>query len=170
MRSGSCPRHPPSPPEPFHSMRQAIFAALPIVLALILLPTLAFASPPDPSWAAGFYDGADGDDVVSLVYETSATNAAHRHILVYFPVCNTCTSSASSATSLTATSLVALVRLPVCILGSSDLSSLLCPSCGIYQSSCHLPVSREAQPLANALPAMSFRQSRQRQLLRGVWR
>src|SRR5215813_13911419 len=72
MRSGSCPRHPLSPPEPFHSMRQAIFAALPIVLALILLPTLAFASPPDPSWVPGFYDGADGDEVVSLVYETSA--------------------------------------------------------------------------------------------------
>jgi len=53
-------------------MRQAISAALPIVLALILLPTLAFASPPDPSWVAGFYDGADGDEVVSLVYETSA--------------------------------------------------------------------------------------------------
>src|SRR5215469_8601628 len=74
MRSGSCPRHPLSAPEPFHSMRQAIFAALPIVLALILLPTLAFASPPDPSWVPGFYDGADGDEIVNLVYETSAAN------------------------------------------------------------------------------------------------
>jgi hypothetical protein len=55
-------------------MRQAISATLPIVLALILLPTLAFASPPDPSWVAGFYDGADGDEIVSLVYETSAAN------------------------------------------------------------------------------------------------
>ena len=55
-------------------MRQAIPAALPIVLALILLPTLAFASPPDPSWVTGFYDGADGDEIVSLVYETSAAN------------------------------------------------------------------------------------------------
>jgi len=45
---------------------------LPIALALILLPSIAFASPPDPSWIAGIYDGADGDDVVSLVYETSA--------------------------------------------------------------------------------------------------
>jgi len=74
MRPGSCPRHPLSPPEPSRSMRQAISAALPIVLALILLPTLAFASPPDPSWVAGFYDGADGDEIVSLVYETSAAN------------------------------------------------------------------------------------------------
>jgi len=74
MRPGSCPRRPLSPPEPFRSVRQAISAALPIVLALILLPTLAFASPPDPSWVAGFYDGADGDEIVSLVYETSAAN------------------------------------------------------------------------------------------------
>ena len=74
MRPGSYPRHPLSPPEPSRSMRQAISAALPIVLALILLPTLAFASPPDPSWVAGFYDGADGDEIVSLVYETSAAN------------------------------------------------------------------------------------------------
>jgi hypothetical protein len=42
----------------------------------MLLPPLAFASPPDPSWVAGFYDGADGDDIVSLVYETSAAPAA----------------------------------------------------------------------------------------------
>src|SRR5215467_10747861 len=74
MRPGSCPRQPLSPSVPSRSVRQAIAAALPIVLALILLPPLAFASPPDPSWVAGFYDGADGDDVVSLVYETSAAN------------------------------------------------------------------------------------------------
>jgi len=47
---------------------------LPVLLALILLPAIAFASPPDPSWIAGIYDGADGDDIVSLVYETSAAN------------------------------------------------------------------------------------------------
>jgi hypothetical protein len=55
-------------------MQQAIAVTLPILLTLILLPPLAFASPPDPSWVAGFFDGADGDDVVSLVYETSAAN------------------------------------------------------------------------------------------------
>ena len=75
MRSGSCPRQPLSPHVPSHSMQQAIAVALPIILALVLLPSLAFASPPDPSWVAGFYDGADGDDVVSLIYETSAANA-----------------------------------------------------------------------------------------------
>ena len=74
MRPGSCPRQPLSPPS--CSVRQAITAALPIALALILLPPLAFASPPDPSWVAGFYDDADGDDIVSLVCETSAANQA----------------------------------------------------------------------------------------------
>ena len=88
MRPGSCSRQPLSPPVPSRSMQQSIAAALPIVLALMLLPPLAFASPPDPSWVAGFYDGADGDDVVSLVYETSAANApgpSHVGLLHYLP-------------------------------------------------------------------------------------
>jgi hypothetical protein len=76
MRSGSYPRRELLPPEPSQSARRAITVSLPTVLALILLPAIAFASPPDPSWVAGIYDGADGDDVVSLVYETSAAHAA----------------------------------------------------------------------------------------------
>jgi hypothetical protein len=48
-------------------MRRALSPFLPIIVALILLPAVAFASPPDPSWIAGIYDGADGDDIVSLV-------------------------------------------------------------------------------------------------------
>ena len=64
--------------EPSPSMRQAISISLPIVLALILLPVIAFAVPVDPSWIAGVYDDADGDDIVSLVYETSAANMALR--------------------------------------------------------------------------------------------
>src|SRR5215468_451194 len=74
MRQRSHPRQLPSPPVRSCSVRRALAAALPIVLALILLPPLAFASPPDLSWVAGFYDGADGDDIVSLIYETSAAN------------------------------------------------------------------------------------------------
>src|SRR5215813_11768022 len=85
MRPGSCPRQPLSPPEPSRSMRQAIAAALPIVLALILLPPLAFASPPDPSWLPGFYDGADGDDIVSLIYETSAASAPSQSHVGFLP-------------------------------------------------------------------------------------
>ncbi len=38
---------------------------------LVTLSSLAYASPPDPSWIAGIYDDADLDDVVGLV--TSAT-------------------------------------------------------------------------------------------------
>jgi len=54
------------------AMRRGTSSSLSIVLALILLPAIAFASPPDPWWIAGIYNGADGDDIVSLVYETSA--------------------------------------------------------------------------------------------------
>jgi len=57
-------------------MWRAILTLLPIAPALILLPAIAFASPPDPSWIAGIYDGADGDDIVNLVYETSAAKTA----------------------------------------------------------------------------------------------
>ena len=62
-----------------HVMWRALAALLPRKVAsgaLILLPTLGFASPPDPSWIAGIYDGADGDDIVSLVYDTAAAHAA----------------------------------------------------------------------------------------------
>ncbi len=52
-----------------HSMRLATF--LFITVALILVAPIALASPPDPSWVAGIYDGADGDDVVSLIYDTA---------------------------------------------------------------------------------------------------
>ena len=76
MRSGSCPHRHPPPPELSVSLRRVIFTSLPIVVVLILLPAIAFASPPDPSWVAGIYDGADGDDIVTLVYETAGVEAA----------------------------------------------------------------------------------------------
>jgi len=75
MRSGSFPRQQTPPPKKSRSMWRAIFTALPVVLSLILLQAIAFASPPDPSWVAGIYDGADGDDIVSLVCETSGASA-----------------------------------------------------------------------------------------------
>jgi hypothetical protein len=76
MRSGSCPQRHTSPPGLPFSVRRAIFTSLPVVVALFLLPAIAFASPPDQLWIAGIYDGADGDDVVSLVYDTAAAHAA----------------------------------------------------------------------------------------------
>ena len=64
MRSGSCQqRHMPLL-ELSLSVLRAIFRFLPIVVALILLPAIAFANPPDPSWITGIYDDADGDDSV----------------------------------------------------------------------------------------------------------
>jgi len=43
-----------------------------LILALGSLPTLGFASPPDPTWIAGIYDDADADDVVVLVTSTTS--------------------------------------------------------------------------------------------------
>src|SRR2546430_10438418 len=34
---------------------------------VVVLPPLAHASPPDPSWVAGFWDDADYDDIVLAV-------------------------------------------------------------------------------------------------------
>src|SRR5262249_50063777 len=65
-------RMPPS--RLFGSVRRAIFASLSIVVALILLPPIALANPPDPSWVFGIYDGADGDDIVTLVCENIPAN------------------------------------------------------------------------------------------------
>src|SRR5882724_3938000 len=42
-----------------------------ILAVLTVISSLAYASPPDPSWISGIYDDADFDDVVGLV--TSAT-------------------------------------------------------------------------------------------------
>ena len=38
-----------------------------LVLVLATLGPLASASPPDPGWIGGFYDGADGDDAILAV-------------------------------------------------------------------------------------------------------
>jgi hypothetical protein len=51
---------------PSSSIRIATF--LSILVALILIVPIAFASPPDPSWIAGLYDGADGDDIGAFDY------------------------------------------------------------------------------------------------------
>ena len=68
------PPHVPVTEGPLFAWR-AISALLPILVTLFL-PVIAFASPPDPSWIAGIYDGADGDDVVMTVYDTVATDGA----------------------------------------------------------------------------------------------
>jgi len=58
---------------------RAVLALLPMLVTLMLLPVIAFASPPDPSWIAGIYDGVvDGDDVVMSVYDTVATSVGQQ--------------------------------------------------------------------------------------------
>lgn len=49
-------------------------AVLTVALVVVLRP-LAQASPVDPTWIAGFYDGADFDDVVHLVVTSSGIDA-----------------------------------------------------------------------------------------------
>ena len=43
-----------------------------VALGLLALPTIAFASPPDPPWVQGIYDDADYDDVVGLIASAAA--------------------------------------------------------------------------------------------------
>ena len=49
-----------------------------LVGAMVLLAPLAYASPPDPGWIAGFWDNGDYDDVVLLA--TSAVGTADAHL------------------------------------------------------------------------------------------
>ena len=76
MRSGPCPGQQRPSPALSRSTSRLSSTLLPVVLALILLPAIAFACPPDQLWIAGIYDGADGDDIVTLVYETAGVEAA----------------------------------------------------------------------------------------------
>ena len=75
MCPGSCPRAPMASAEPPCSQNRGNSVLLQIVVVLILLPTIAFASPPDPSWITGIYDDADGDDGVFLDYQPIAAVA-----------------------------------------------------------------------------------------------
>jgi hypothetical protein len=52
-------------------MDRAIVAIVLVAVALTLTP-LAYASPPDPTWIAGFWDDADFDDVVIAAMSATA--------------------------------------------------------------------------------------------------
>src|SRR2546426_2252125 len=45
----------------------SIFLALLLVGIVGILPPMAQASPPDPSWIRGMYDDGDFDDVIGLI-------------------------------------------------------------------------------------------------------
>jgi len=55
-------------------------SALGLLVVLVALVPLAGASPPDPLWIAGIYDGADSDDVVLAV--TSLEDGARQVLFV----------------------------------------------------------------------------------------
>ena len=44
---------------------------------MVSLAPLAYASPPDPGWIAGFWDNGDYDDVVLLATSSVGTTDAH---------------------------------------------------------------------------------------------
>ena len=53
-----------------------------LVAALVALMPLAHASPPDPSWIAGFYDAADHDEVVLAVTDALGYPVSSGSLLV----------------------------------------------------------------------------------------
>ena len=53
--------------------RRPKVVALALLAVLVLLETLAHASPPDPTWIGGLWDDADFDDVVARVTSTVST-------------------------------------------------------------------------------------------------
>ena len=51
------------------------FSAL-LLVWLVGVATLADASPPDPLWLSGVYDGADADDAIALLDNTALASDA----------------------------------------------------------------------------------------------
>ena len=58
--------------------------AVGLLLALLALAPLADASPPDPVWIPGIYDGADFDDVVDMA--TSLESRVDESRIVHGPL------------------------------------------------------------------------------------
>ena len=54
------------------SSRLSALLAIALLCSSVAVLPLAYASPPDPSWIWGLYDGADFDDVVGLLTSGSA--------------------------------------------------------------------------------------------------
>src|SRR5215831_13672856 len=50
---------------PSHSVRARLFPLLVVVVAVLLVPAIAFANSSDPGWLEGTYNDADGDDIVA---------------------------------------------------------------------------------------------------------
>jgi hypothetical protein len=52
--------------------------AMVLITIALLLTSLAYASPPDPTWVGGFWDEGDFDDVVIAVTSAMALPTLHR--------------------------------------------------------------------------------------------
>lgn len=63
----------PSPLGNGQAQMSSLTGAWALVGVLILLPSIAFATVPDPMWVPGTYDELDGDDVVTVITETAAS-------------------------------------------------------------------------------------------------
>jgi len=48
-------------------MRRGTLVSVLLLGVLVILPTLAHASPTDPTWIPGFYDDNDYDDVILFI-------------------------------------------------------------------------------------------------------
>ena len=48
-----------------------------LLSAIAILAPLAYATPPDPTWVAGFWDDADHDDIIILITSTLGAVEAH---------------------------------------------------------------------------------------------
>jgi len=59
-------------------MKRRVSLVVLLLGALLSLPPLAHASPPDPTWIPGFYDDNDYDDVILLI--TGAVTAVDSHV------------------------------------------------------------------------------------------
>jgi len=51
---------------------QRRFVALVLVLAALVAPMVAAIVVPDPTWIGGLYDGGDGDEAATLVWDHSS--------------------------------------------------------------------------------------------------
>ena len=51
------------------------FLAVVVFLIVLCGPLIAAANIPDPTWIAGLYDGGDGDEVLSLVWDNAPAMA-----------------------------------------------------------------------------------------------
>src|SRR5262249_34280241 len=85
MRSGPYPQQQRPLTDRPRFLWRALSTLLPLFLTSILLPVIAFASSPDPTWIGGIYDGADGDDIVMLVYEIVATEPGVQSSILRLP-------------------------------------------------------------------------------------